>query len=325
MHLLGSSVIVVAICSASVFYAQNIGTLENTRRRQIKSENGLILSWQGNSSEPNDKQVEVFDEEGHPVVSLNILRSVPEAGRVGIYDVSARSGQMIAVAAVFAKAGNRHLRPVPTLLLFDFNGRLSSAFALEPSRQIHRLAVDEKSNVWTITDHSDNRDPSTVPMVVEYTSAGVVSKELLMRDKFPLHARATLEDALIGRAFMGYDSGGLWFWLPGSTEVVAISPNDGKTTIVKTRLPQVKGRTGVVPLRFARDSSGRIAAQFREDRPQRESKVANYLFSASTGWSRLESSSCGGGMLLGTSDKGLLYLQYEKHSDRATVCVSPAK
>jgi hypothetical protein len=244
---------------------------------------------------------------------------------VGIYDVSARSGQMIAVAAVFAKAGNRHLRPVPTLLLFDFNGRLSSAFALEPSRQIHRLALDEKSNVWTITDHSDNRDPSTVPMVVEYTSAGVVSKELLTRDKFPLHARETLEDILIGRAFMGYDSRGLWFWLPGSTELVTVSPDDGRSTILKTQLPTTKGRNSLVPLHFARESSGKIAAQFRGDWPLRESEVANYLFSASTGWSRLESSSCDGGMLLGASEKGLLYLQHEKDSDRVTVCVSPVK
>ena len=320
MRFLHDSLIFVTICGASYFYAQSTGILENTRLKQMKSENGLILSWQPGSTDAKAKQAEVFDEDGHSIASLNILRLVPEAERVSIWDVSARPGHMIAVAAVYRKA-DHHLRPVPTLLLFDFSGRLLSAFALEPSREILRLAVDDKSHVWTITSSSDNKDPSTVPMVVEYTPAGLISRELLTRDKFPFHAREMQDTLANGPAFMGYDSGGLWFWLPGSTELVTISAADGRSAIVKTQLPMQMGRGSWVPMKIVHESSGRLVAQVRQDRGQGEPKISNYSWSAATGWSKLEPGSCEGGFLIGASEKGLLYLQYEQGSiGHARIC-----
>ncbi len=325
MYLLSRCATFVIVCTACYIHAQNIGTLENTRLKGIKSENRLIISWRPTSSDSNAKQVEVFDEQGHPITSLHVLRCVPEAGRVSISDVSARLGGMIAVAAVFRKAGTRHLRPVPTLLVFDFKGQLSSGFSLVPSREIYRIEVDQGFNVWTMTAHADNKDPSTVPMIVEYNSKGVVSKELLTRNKFPFHAQWTQDNPAIGKAFMGYDSGGLWFWLPGSTELVTISAEGGRSTIVKTELPKHDGRDGGVLISIVRDASGKMVGQLREVGENGALKISYYTWSAITGWLRLEPVSCDGGLLIGASEKGLLYLQYQGASaaDRVSICMSP--
>jgi hypothetical protein len=345
MYLLRCLATFGIIYMACYTHAGSIGTLEHTRLRGIKSENRLIMSWRLTSSDSNAQQVEIFDEQGQPITSLHVLRCVPEAGTVGIYDVSARRGGMIAVAAVYRKAGTRHVRPVPTLLLFDFNGRLSSAFALEPSREIYKIEVDEKLNVWTITSHADNKDPSTVPMVVEYNSNGIVSRELLTRDNFPFHAKWTQTGPSIGNAFMGYDSIGLWFWLPGSTELVTISAEDGRSAIVKTGLPEHHGRGLTAQLRndgvgsidalqhtrvlvsIVRDASGKIVGQLGDVGENGAARISNYTWSPITGWSPLELDSCDGDRLIGASEKGLLYLQYQVASaaDRVSVCVSQVR
>jgi hypothetical protein len=205
---------------------------------------------------------------------------VKDASRVSIYDVSARRNT-IAVAAVYnSNQGNRKVRPASSLLLFNFSGQLLRAFALEPSHAIARLAVDDESNIWTLTDHADvNVNPSTVPMVVEYTAAGKILRELLTRDMFPFHAKDTKENLTIGPTAMGYDAGVVWLWLPGSTDFVTISIRDGKTAMMKTQLPKRAGRT-VVPLGIARDTSGNVLAQVREDddqgRPEIKSDVENF-------------------------------------------------
>ena len=317
--LLHSLVVLATVCSSGLYlYAESVGNFDTARFKQMKSENGLVLSWQPVSADDKAMQVEVLDDGGHVIASLNVLRLVPEAERVSIHDVSARPGQIIAVAAVYRKA-NHHLRPISTLLLFDFSGRLLSTFALEPSREIDRLAVDDKSNVWTITSSSGGKDPSTVPMVIEYTPTGVVSKELLARNMFPTHARETQDSLTIGRSFMGYDSHGLWFWLPGSTELVAISTDDGRFAIVKTQLPKLMGSDHWVPVYIVREPSGRLVAQVRRSG---SAEMLSYAWSAAAGWSRFESGKCEGAMLIGASEKGLLYLQYERDlSGQPRVCV----
>jgi hypothetical protein len=188
-------------------YAQDIGSIEHQRNRRMKFENGLIVSWSVLSENASLNQVDIFDDHGSPVTSLNALRPVQDAQSVSISDVSARSGRLIAVAAVYAsKEGNQRVRPAAALLLFDFSGRLLSAFALQPWRQISRLVVDEASNVWTLAAHADDKDPSTVPLLVEYKATGVIAKELLARSMFPLHASSTEQNAMIGSPSMGYDA-----------------------------------------------------------------------------------------------------------------------
>jgi hypothetical protein len=230
---------------------------------------------------------------------------------------------MIAVAAVFAKPRNQHVRPVPTLLLYDFRGKLLSALALEPAREITRLTVDPNGNVWTLTSHADKRDPSTVPAIVEYSPGGTVARELLSRDTFPFHAKETKEDPSIGRPFMGFDGDIIWFWLPGSTELVTISATDGTSRILRTRVPERVGRN-TIPLNITRKSSGDLASQVREVGDHGETEISTYAWSATTGlWSRVKPDACEGGMLIGINDKTLVSLQYKSDgADAAAICMS---
>ena len=69
--------------------------------------------------------------------------------------------------------------PAASLVLFDFKGRLLSAYALSPARQIRKLVVDERSDAWMLTENFVYPDSPNVPMVVEYTAAGTVARELL--------------------------------------------------------------------------------------------------------------------------------------------------
>ncbi len=325
MDLSLRSAIVVTIIGSFQVCAQNVGVIEHTRNKTIKVENSFIASWKDYSSDVVENQVDIFDQQGHPVSSLNVLRPVPDAKDVGIYDVSARPGSFVAVAAVYRKAGDRHLRPVPTLLLFDFNGRLSSAFALAPSREIVRLAVDNQSSIWTLTAHADNKDPSTIPLVVKYMPDGSVAKELLTRSMFPFHATATREDTSIGSADMGYDSGGLWFWLPGSTDLVTFSVED-KPTMQKTQTPRRAGHNTAAPFKIVRESSGNLVGQFHEAGEHGGStEITNYIWSPNTGaWLQFQPGECDGGRFIGIGDKGLMYLMYKNdRSDTADICVSP--
>lgn len=95
---------------------------------------------------------------------LNVLRPFEDARAVGIYDVSAH-GNTIAVAAVFeSSAGNKRIRPAPALMLFNFQGQFLSAFALKDA--ILRLAFDEGSNIWALSD-AGNGSTTADPRILE--------------------------------------------------------------------------------------------------------------------------------------------------------------
>ena len=277
--------------------------------RQVKSENSFIISWDVFSEDPTKPQITILDQLGHEITRLNVLQPVREASRVSIYDVSAR-GNVVAVAAVYkSKEGNQKVRPTASLLLFDFKGALVSAFALAPSYQIRLLALDEDSNIWTLTTHADvGVDPSSVPMLVEYSSKGKIVREMLTRSMFPLHAFDAKETVETGAPAMGCSFGVVWFWLPGSTDFVTVSIVDGKTAIMKTELPKISGRT-VIPLGIGREPSGDVVVNVREDDDQRradvKSEIAYYRWSSlSQTWSQFRPGGCESGRLIGVGDIG---------------------
>ncbi len=307
--------LVFMIVSACWLHAERIGTIERAHN-VVKAENGFIIAWSALSG-ANENQIDVFEDSGRPVTSINVLHLVPEARVVGIFDVSVRPG-MVAIAASYAsKEGDKNVHPAFSLLIFNFSGQLVSAFVLEPSRQIFRLAIDEGSNIWTLTTNSVGKDPSTVPMIVEYAPTGTVLKELLPRSSFPLHARLIRETPSTGRTAMGYDSGYIWFWLPGSTDLVTVSVSDGKSSMTKTQLPTRANHTEV-PLAVARESSGDIVAEFRED-GDRGSNLAYYKWSPSTNyWSLFKPGACDGEWLIGAGVDAQMYLRRE--GDRANIC-----
>lgn len=324
MHYIHRIFLMFSIAVAVVASAQEM------QHQQIKAENGFIISWEGVSTDPQVRQVEISDQMGHIVVTLKVLRAVPEASRVSIYDISAR-GNMIAVSAIYEnKQGNRQVNPVASLLLFDFRGELLSAHALDPSRAISLLEIDSQSNVWTLTDGAGTTvDPSTVPMIVEYTATGRVVREMLTRNMFPLHSQQTQGNSVMGWPAMGCDSGVLWFWLPGSTDFVTIATADGKVTMTKTHLPTRTGRD-IIPLGISRDRTGDLVVQVREDdaqrRPDVQYEVEYYKWSPATGlWTSFRPGGCEGGRLIGMSDAGQAYLEYQSDRLPKTICTFAAE
>jgi hypothetical protein len=316
-QLLRSAVLAMTISACSV-HAQRI---ETGRQHQfdLKFENGLVIIWTPTSDDTKANQVEIFDEQAHVVTSFNVLRFVKEAGSVSIRDVSARLGSMIAVAAMYESKGDGHfVRPAASLLLFDFHGALLSAFALEPSRTVRRLEVDDKSNIWTLTARAD-KEASTGPMLVEYRADGTILREAPSRSLFPFHASRTRESPDIGRPSLGYSSGVLWLWLPGSTDLVTVSANDTKTAVVKTQLPKRMGRN-VVPLDvFGGSKSGGVVAEVREDGDKGQFDLAYYNWSTiGLSWSRFKPGACDGDRLIGVDGESQIYVRFEP--DHLQIC-----
>ena len=307
----------ILIVSTTVLRAQSIGTIKHADGKQprtTKAENGLIISWvdvpadvsaEGNAGAG---QVGIFDEHGQPIASFNVLRPVEGARAVGIYDVSAWPGGAIAVAAVYAsEEGDRLVPPAASLLLFDFSGRLLSAYALGPVREIRKLAVDESSNIWTLTENFDEGDPLAVPMVVEYSAEGAFIREELPRSVLWSHGVPPKEGMYSGRITMGCDAGIIWIWLPGSTDLVTISTSDGKASIVQTGLPK-REKYKEDPVDVAREPSGNVVGVFREDGDNGKSELAYYAWSPSTKvWSRFKPGPCDGKRLLGVGNAEQIY------------------
>jgi hypothetical protein len=287
------------------------------RSRRWKVENGLMVSWFAQSfAQPRDtakSEVEIFDEQGRSLAKIPVLQRIQEASSVAIYDVSVRPNQMIAVSAVCTRRAGE--RPADALLVFDFNGQLLSAFALAPSREVFRIELDDKSNIWTITTHSDGKNPSGIPMVVEYDTRGNILRELLTRSMFPLHAEIMKEARTIGRVSSGYDSGVFWFWLPGSTELVTIRTDDGDVSITKTGLPQGK----VVPMRMVREASGTVVAEVQDYQNDGTFHRAYDVWSpAVNSWSPFNPSECGVHRLIGGYQGRLIYIR----PDGSDICTS---
>jgi hypothetical protein len=87
---------------------------------RIKVDHGLLITWDRTSRDVNATQIhlaKMADDPTHPFVSLNVLRLVPQAMGVTVYDVAAR-GDLIAVAAIF-KNKDAIVRPTGALMLFN--------------------------------------------------------------------------------------------------------------------------------------------------------------------------------------------------------------
>ena len=307
--------ILLTIAASSCAYpVEQIHSMEHLQDSWIKAENGLIIAWRVGSQNADANQIDIFDPQGNALVRLSILRIVPEAKGVSIYDVSARPGRLIAVAGVYASR-QPGVRPAAALLYFDFKGQLLSFFALAPSREIALLAIDDELNVWTLTHGTGAEgDPAKLSMVVEYDAAGRDVRELLKRDMFPYHARFTQENPKIGSVAGGYDSGFFWFWLPGSTELVTVRASNGTAVVTKTGLPQPPG--GVIPQRLLREGSGAMVAEVLEEHQPGDTY---YRWSPSTNlWTQFRPDPCKYHRLVGVNDQGQIYIR--AYADGSEIC-----
>ena len=314
-------IVLTIFVSACALYGQKSGTIRLPDGR-LKVENGLIISWNAISTDPEESAVEISDQGGRPLVGLKILPVVLDTRLVGIHDVSAMPGKLIAVAAVYVS--KQAIPNAARLLLFDFNGRLRSSLPLDPVRYMARLEVDDSSNIWTMTGSANGQNPATLPLVIEYRPDGSIEKELIPRSRFPLHAADLKEDLEIGSVAMGYHSGVIWFWLPGSTDLVTIPADRGGFQVVETQLPRTPTRK-VVPMHLFRQSSGDLVAEFHEDGPDGEMEIRDYVWSATKkSWSESQPESCVGGRLIGDDATGRFYLQFastEVRAETADLCI----
>jgi hypothetical protein len=320
LNLMVRVVFAAAIISGLSAATQQIGTLKTQQAGSVKAENGVIIAWTPKASDASTNQIEIFDMKGQPLVSLNILRATPEAKRVSIYDVSALPNKVIAVAAVYGRGDGGPA--VDTLQYFSFRAELLSFFLLQPSREIARLAVDKDENVWALSRSSAGGDTSLLPMVVEYSRGGQVLKQMLRRSDFPGNEQILRQDPGVGVVQFGYSEGWLWFWLPGSTDIVVADTTNGTVLRNKTGLPGAIGKA--VPMRMIREESGRLVAE--TEALDHSTAHTLYQWSPKTSsWTAFEPTGCGVGYgLVGMNGQQQIYIEASDGAGQEICAFTPA-
>lgn len=314
LHLL----IAMTLC-ASGLSAQHVATLP-AEPGLVKIDDGQICWWRTTSVDPSTPEVRIFNSAGGPIAALSILPLVPEAKSVSVYDVAVRRDRLIAVAAVYSKEDGS--QPAAAMIYFDGKGKPLSFFVLHPSRGALKLVIDEKLNVWTLTTWRGGINPSQAPMVVEYDASGRAVRELLTTDLFPVHAEAIEESPATGSASLGYQAGTLWFWLPGSTDLVTIQVDTGSITRASTGLPSPDSAT--TPLGVHRLGSGGLLAEMLEKAGNGRPVKKLYAWTPqSKQWTpSAQPSTClPDHRLIGAGDNELLYLSYVGQSPE--ICSEP--
>lgn len=290
--------LLLAMCAAG----DQLGTFSLPRMTRYRVEGNLLLNWKAIQSSSTD-EIQIYDLSGKLLTHFGVLGLVPEAKRVGIHDVSARRGKMVAVSAEYVKPSGG---VQSSLLLFGFDGKLHSAFALAPMREIALLALDDNLNIWTLTLGAGGQSPSVVPMIVEYDSSGREVRKLLTRDTFLMHAQLVRSTPTTGHPSMGYDSGTIWFWLPGTTDLVTVNADTGEVTRTTTGIPNLPD--GVVPSTVFRLSANQYVLSTRTHNVPPSVDKSDMLESwspESRTWSAAAvPADCGdGAVLLGVSDQ----------------------
>jgi hypothetical protein len=316
-------VVALSICLVAPFLraqSKRETTVRPLEPMWAKSENGLLITWhRGISTDALSSTVYVFDKQGSPYVDIDVLKLAPEAKSVSIYDVSVQPDKLIAVAAVYVRAGD--VPPAAALLLLDGKGNLLRADALAPAREISLLAVDEQLNTWTLVAGSEGDEAPNPPLVVEYNEQGVPIREVLPRSLFPLHQEAIYEAPPLGAAVAGYSEGNFWFWLPKSTDFVTIRTVDGAVlSRTQTGYPTVAG-ANVMPLQFASDGA-KLIAQTRVEQTGSKAKVGHFVWSPNTKTWTSFVSDCGNHRLIGTEGNEPVYIHFDK-TTATSVCSSP--
>ena len=148
-------------------------------------------------------------------------------------------------------------------------------------------------------------------MVVVYGPTGTIVKEMFKRTDFPVHANFTQEDETIGVPAFGHGADVVWFWLPGSTDLVSIQAHSFSVERTSTGLPQRSPRE--VPLRMVRGESGSLLAEImsRQD-DQHPGEFGFFMRSAGTNHWEHFNPPCANCLLVG-SDAGKAF--FEGHAE----------
>jgi hypothetical protein len=302
-------ILVLALASACL--AQD-GSLPNRPDGSwVKAENGLLINYERKVSAAKGS-IRIYDSVGQPMVRLNVLPLVSGAKSAFIYDVSAVKGQMIAVSATYVKGQYEELASM--LLIFDFNGRLESATAVDPARLLICLEIDGNSHIWGLSSGAGRSDPADAPVAIEFDRRGSVLHKVLTWDKFPSHADGIRQGPDLGAAVAGVAAGDFWFWLPGSTDLVVIRTKDGVISEQgQTGVPRIKDHV-IRPLAFARLQSGELIGEFSstDTATNVQEELTNSMWSPSAKtWTALDAGSCPDSRLVGTDKDALVYFRFD--------------
>ncbi len=275
----------------------------------VKAENGLIIAWQMASEDRTTQQVRIYDTGGKFLVGVAPLRLVSEAKRATVHDVSAVPGRLIAIAAVYRKSEDSV--PAASLLYFDFRGNLLLALALDPSREAARLTIDDESNVWTLLEGVGDRNPADEPMVVGYDASGNVLKEISRRSQFPYHAVELRDSDPVGAVGFGHSSDSVWFWLPGSTDLVTFGISSSLLERSITGLPNRSARE--IPEKVLLTDKGTLLVEIRSSRDERDPGQINFLSKppATNQWKPFRSP-CSSCRLIGTDGNQALFMRAQQ-------------
>src|SRR5215472_11105489 len=290
--------------SAVLCVAQQENLMEHVQPHGwAKAENGLIMTWHSMSDDLSTGQLDISNDKGGLLLTLNLLRLVPEAAKVDIADVSAVPGGLIAAAVAYvSKKGSRIDRPASAVVIFDFSGRLVSFLALTPWRDALRLEIDSDSHIWTLNTIADGSDGGY--MLSVYSPYGALLKELLSRKIFPDHANAVLGSSQTGFAAMGRSRDRIWFWLPGSTQLVIVQTSTGSPEIFKTGLPT--SNSSLVPISFVM-SDNVLVGSFRGSSNSRSFSYYGWTAKGAR-WEPMQPGTCAGGQLVGIDGQQQVFL-----------------
>src|SRR5437870_3820797 len=110
------SIVALTLTLAALAQAQDLVHLDSHSNR-LKVQNGQFISWENVSTDPSANQVKIYSKQGSLLTTIPILRLVPEALRVTIFDVATNPSGMVTIAAVYGREQGK--LPASTLLYFD--------------------------------------------------------------------------------------------------------------------------------------------------------------------------------------------------------------
>jgi hypothetical protein len=207
---------------------------------KVKTENGLILAWNAQSDVAKKPDLSIFSaSDGKLLLTTSVLATIPDARDISIYDVSARRSGHIAVAIVGVRKAPPH-KLAAGLLLFNWEGHVTNAIALDPAHGIQMLEVDDADTVWAVGVTAAGQPVDKVPLIIRYDPSGNVVGAYLTRSMFPFHAYVLEEGPEIGELSFGItESSRVWLWLPYYNSLVTISTVTGAVSKETTGLPDL--------------------------------------------------------------------------------------
>jgi hypothetical protein len=178
----------------------------------MKTENASTVAWRLNSVS-NESQICVYSNSGQKRFEISVVPLLSNAITASVPDVSIGKSGRLAASVV---AVNREGRAAALLLIFSSDGKLQSAVALDPSREISRLAVDGDDSIWALSGDGNGE------LIARYDSKGNEIAAFVQRSDLPEIGEGIDGNLDHGFTSLGVDGDRIWFWLPASLTYVSV-------------------------------------------------------------------------------------------------------